>query len=95
MIENNKLNNLNIKQLNYFLFCLLDKYNIIDFEKVLASKTSALKQAKEKAIKIPVAAQRQQLLDKIAANEQHIKTRYARTTSKKIGEAKNFSAIGN
>lgn len=48
---------------------------IIDFEKVLASKTSALKQAKEKAIKIPVAAQRQQLLDKIAANEQHIKTR--------------------
>lgn len=48
---------------------------ITDFEKLLASKMSALKQAKEKAIKIPAPAQRQQLLDRIAVNEQHIKTR--------------------
>lgn len=56
---------------------------IADFEKLLATKSAALKQARKKAVKIPVPAKRQLFLDKIGASEQQIDIRIANTKRKK------------
>jgi uncharacterized protein (DUF342 family) len=66
-------------------FILRDKQTqITDFQKVLASKSASLQQARKKANKIPALAQRQLFLDKIIANEQHIKTRSAHIQRQKL-----------
>ena len=56
---------------------------IADFEKLLATKSAALKQARKKAVKIPAPAKRQLFLDKIGASEQQIDIRIANTKRKK------------
>ncbi|MGB6139461.1 MAG: FapA family protein, partial [Pseudoalteromonas rhizosphaerae] len=56
---------------------------IADFEKLLATKSAALKQARKKAVKIPAPAKRQLFLDKISASEQQINIRIANTKRKK------------
>ncbi len=57
---------------------------ITDFEKVLATKVTALQQAREKASKIAGAAQRQQFMNKITENEKHIKIRSAHIHRQKL-----------
>ncbi|WP_282131219.1 DUF342 domain-containing protein [Pseudoalteromonas aliena] len=65
-------------------FELRDKQiQIADFEKVLASKSASLEQARDKAKTIPSAAQRQLFLDKITANEQQIQARAANVQRQK------------
>lgn len=56
---------------------------IADFEKLLATKSAALKQARKKAVKIPAPAKRQLFLEKISASEQQINIRIANTKRKK------------
>lgn len=56
---------------------------IADFEKLLATKSVALKQARKKAVKIPLPVKRQLFLDKISASEQQIDIRIANTKRKK------------
>lgn len=56
---------------------------ISDFEKLLATKASALQQARKKANKIPDAAQREHYINKITASEQQIKIKTANTKKKK------------
>ena len=57
---------------------------ITDFEKLLATKITALQKAREKASKMPAADQRQLFLDKIIVNEQQIKTRSAHVQRQKL-----------
>jgi len=57
---------------------------ITDFEKLLATKITALQKAREKASKMPAADQRQLFLDKIIVNEQQVKTRSAHVQRQKL-----------
>ncbi|GAA80243.1 DUF342 domain-containing protein [Pseudoalteromonas sp. BSi20495] len=66
-------------------FELRDKQiQIADFEKVLATKVTALKQARKKAGQVAEPTQRQQLLNKITENEQHIKARTEHVNRQKL-----------
>ena len=56
---------------------------VSDFEKLLTTKSAALKQARKKAIKIPFPDKRQLLLDKITASEEQINIKVANTKRKK------------
>lgn len=55
----------------------------LDFEKLLATKSAALKQARKKAAKIPSTAKRQLFLAKITASEEQITIKIATTKRKK------------
>ena len=59
------------------------RQQIGDFEKLWATKASALQQARKKANKIPDAAQREHYINKITASEQQIKIKTANTKKKK------------